>query len=246
MPAGQIIVSKVFVGHSMPLRVAEQIDRSRYPKAFSVYQNLSPALSEGMSQQSKIICERLFPLFFFQCLSLFFCSFHVEKQLAYKTLSVPECNPSSRLWFIFDHELILPEYLIYFEYIEKVSIFFSLFHTFNVHVQYVSLDCCFCRSKDRDQPEVLAQMGLDGIISNYVAYDKEVLSMEPVLKPQPRLLSLDDKILLNVARANVLSQITVSGKANVLTLVLFSLPASSSLVTPTAPADAEPSWQQSE
>lgn len=34
--------------------------------------------------------------------------------------------------------------------------------------------------------------------------------MEPVLKPQPRLLSLDDKILLNVARANVLSQITVS------------------------------------
>lgn len=34
--------------------------------------------------------------------------------------------------------------------------------------------------------------------------------MEPVLKPQPKLLSLDDKILLSVARANVLSQITVS------------------------------------
>lgn len=34
--------------------------------------------------------------------------------------------------------------------------------------------------------------------------------MEPLLKPQPRLLSLDDKILLNVTRANVLSQITVS------------------------------------
>ncbi|XP_075874195.1 leucine-rich repeat-containing protein 9 isoform X2 [Nelusetta ayraudi] len=147
---GQIIVSKVFVGHSMPLRVAEQIDRSRYPKAFSVYQNLGPALSE-------------------------------EKQLAYKTLSVPECSPRSRLWFIFDHELILPEYLIYFEYIER----------------------------DKEHTEVLAQMGLEDIISNYVAYDKEVLSMEPVLKPQPRLLSLDDKILLNVARANVLSQITM-------------------------------------
>lgn len=52
----------------------------------------------------------------------------------------------------------------------------------------------------------------DDVISNYVAYDNEVLNMEPVLKPQPRLLSLDDKILLNVARANVLSQITVSEK----------------------------------
>lgn len=40
--------------------------------------------------------------------------------------------------------------------------------------------------------------------------DKEVLNMEPVLKSQPKLLSLDDKILLNVARANVLSQITVN------------------------------------
>lgn len=34
--------------------------------------------------------------------------------------------------------------------------------------------------------------------------------MEPVLKPEPRLLMLDDKSLLDVARANVLSQITVS------------------------------------
>lgn len=53
-------------------------------------------------------------------------------------------------------------------------------------------------------------MSLEDVISNYVAYDQEVLSMEPELKPQPRLLGLDDKILLNIARANVLSQITVS------------------------------------
>lgn len=33
--------------------------------------------------------------------------------------------------------------------------------------------------------------------------------MEPVLKPRPKMLSLDDKTLLNVARANILSQITV-------------------------------------
>lgn len=46
--------------------------------------------------------------------------------------------------------------------------------------------------------------------SNDIILDKVALNMEPVLKPQPTLLSLDDKILLNVARANVLSQISVS------------------------------------
>lgn len=34
--------------------------------------------------------------------------------------------------------------------------------------------------------------------------------MEPVLRPQPRLLSLDDELLLSMTRANFLSQITVS------------------------------------
>lgn len=84
-------------------------------------------------------------------------------------------------------------------------------------------------------------MGLEDIISNYVAYDKEVLSMEPVLKPQPRLLSLDDKILLNVAKANVLSQITVSGKKQQLTFVLFPAHIIISFI-PTVPTDAEPAW----
>lgn len=70
-----------------------------------------------------MIRKREFLSAFIQCLSLLFLfSLNLEKQLAYKTLSVPECSPRSRLWFIFDHELILPEYLIYFEYIERVTI----------------------------------------------------------------------------------------------------------------------------
>lgn len=39
--------------------------------------------------------------------------------------------------------------------------------------------------------------------------DEDVLNMEPVLKPEPKLLSLDTKIILNLTRASVLSQITV-------------------------------------
>lgn len=106
-----------------------------------------------------------------------------------------------------------------------------------------SSNLCFCCLQGQEQPEVLAQMGLEDVISNYVAYDNEVLNMEPVLKPQPRLLSLDDKILLNVARANVLSQITVSGKNNNPPDFLqpCDQPTSSTLL-PTVPADAEPPW----
>lgn len=65
--------------------------------------------------------------------------------------------------------------------------------------------------QDEEQPALLGHSpGRHDISSNDIILDKEALNMEPVLKPQPTLLSLDDKILLNVARANVLSQITVS------------------------------------
>lgn len=40
--------------------------------------------------------------------------------------------------------------------------------------------------------------------------DEGALDMEPILKPHPKMLSLDEKSILTVAKANVLSQITVS------------------------------------
>uniref|UniRef100_A0A8C9XFC8 Leucine rich repeat containing 9 n=1 Tax=Sander lucioperca TaxID=283035 RepID=A0A8C9XFC8_SANLU len=157
---GQIIVSKVFVGHSTPIREGDPLDRSRYPRAYSVYRNVDTkhrtAISEGTPHSTK-------------------------------THTGPECTPRRRQWFVFDHELVLPEYIIYFEYITRVII--SNFWT----------------SSDEEKPRT----GRDGTPSNDIILDREVLNMEPVLKPQPKLLSLDDKILLNVARANVLSQITV-------------------------------------
>ena len=38
----------------------------------------------------------------------------------------------------------------------------------------------------------------------------ELLSLEPALKPRPRLTGLDEGTLLKAARVNALSQITVS------------------------------------
>ncbi|XP_044023700.1 leucine-rich repeat-containing protein 9 isoform X2 [Siniperca chuatsi] len=152
---GQVVVSKVFMGHSMPIRVGEPVDRSIYPRAYSLYRNVDTKHRTAMSE---------------------------ERPRSSKTHSGPECSPRRRQWFVFDHELVLPEYIIYFEYIIG----------------------------DQEHAALPGHnTGRDDTASNDIILDKEVLNMEPVLKPQPKLLSLDDKILLNVARANVLSQITV-------------------------------------
>uniref|UniRef100_A0A3P9PLE0 Leucine rich repeat containing 9 n=1 Tax=Poecilia reticulata TaxID=8081 RepID=A0A3P9PLE0_POERE len=90
------------------------------------------------------------------------------------------CRPCYCLqWFVFDHELILPEYIIHFEYI-----------TTNRE------DLSRCGQRDVS-------------LSEDATADVAALSMDPTLKPQPKLLSLDERTLLSVARANILSQITV-------------------------------------
>lgn len=61
------------------------------------------------------------------------------------------------------------------------------------------------------------------VTSSDLARDDEVLDMEPLLKPRPKLLSLDEKTLLNVARANVLSQITVRESSKHLLNILKGL-----------------------
>lgn len=50
LPVGQIIVSKVFVGHSMPVKEGEPVDRSSYPKMYSVYRNVDTKDRTAMSQ----------------------------------------------------------------------------------------------------------------------------------------------------------------------------------------------------
>ncbi|XP_019132652.2 leucine-rich repeat-containing protein 9 isoform X2 [Larimichthys crocea] len=152
---GQIIVSKVFVGHSMPIRAGDPVDKSSYPKSYSVYRYVDTKHRTAVSE---------------------------ERPHSSKTHTGPECSPRRRQWFVFDRELVLPEYIIYFDYI----------------------------TEDREQPSLPGHStGRGNTPSNDIILDKEVLNMEPVLKPEPRLLMLDDKSLLDVARANVLSQITV-------------------------------------
>ncbi|XP_056151358.1 leucine-rich repeat-containing protein 9 [Lampris incognitus] len=147
---GQIIISKVFLGHSFPIREGEPVVSGNYPNAHSVYRTVHTVYetkSSGGTYQSG--CE---------------------------------CNPRQSQWFVFDHELVLPEYIVDFEYI----------------------------TQDQGQP-VYPNLSTDrgSFPSDDINLDKEVLNLEPMLKQPPKLLSLDETTLLKVARANVLSQITV-------------------------------------
>lgn len=78
--------------------------------------------------------------------------------------------------------------------------------------------------------------------------DNEVLNMEPVLRPQPKLLNVDDKTLLNMARANFLSQITVSIPARGGERSFRSWSCAQKKVDSygVKRSGAEPSWQQFE
>uniref|UniRef100_A0A8C8CXF8 Leucine rich repeat containing 9 n=1 Tax=Oncorhynchus tshawytscha TaxID=74940 RepID=A0A8C8CXF8_ONCTS len=140
---GQLIVSKVFLGRSFPIHEGDSVDALNYPKAHSVYRNVSP------EQVHRTNGERP-------------CSSNIH--------SGCDCSLRQSQWFVFDRELVLPEYLIDFEYITQVG---------------------------KTQPAFPEPSS------------RETLNMEPMLKPRPKLLCLDEKTLLNVARANVLSQITV-------------------------------------
>ncbi|TRY55271.1 hypothetical protein DNTS_015750, partial [Danionella cerebrum] len=153
---GVLIISKVFLGRSVAVKEGFAIDSVHYPKANSVYFSTS-------SKQHKNAAPTAPDMVFAEN-----CN----------------CRQLQRLWYIFDHEMVLPEYLVDFEYINQ--------------------DTAQCSSDSmsifRDTPSV-SQIELD--------LDEEVLNMEPILKPHPKLLGLDEQSILIAARANIFSQITV-------------------------------------
>uniref|UniRef100_A0A8C7XFC1 Leucine rich repeat containing 9 n=1 Tax=Oryzias sinensis TaxID=183150 RepID=A0A8C7XFC1_9TELE len=132
---GQVIVSKVFIGNSMPFRDGDLGDISRYPKVYSVYRNLD-------------------------------------------VISKPSAT----------HD----------------GIQFIVWYKKNILYSAVFLHLFVFRSSDQST----INTSTDNDPSNEIL-DKAALNMEPVLKLKPELLSLNNKILLNVANASALSQITV-------------------------------------
>lgn len=114
----------MFVGHSTQIREGETVERSNYPRAFSVYCNVDikhkTAMSEGISGGMK---TKIFHSLLYNDLWLFVVFFS-ERPRSSKSHTGSECSPKRRQWFVFDHELVLPEYIIYFEYITGVNNWF--------------------------------------------------------------------------------------------------------------------------
>uniref|UniRef100_A0A8C2UVI8 Leucine rich repeat containing 9 n=1 Tax=Chinchilla lanigera TaxID=34839 RepID=A0A8C2UVI8_CHILA len=100
-----------------------------------------------------------------------------------------DCGFRQCKWFVFDHDLVLPEYVAEFEYITVVKAH-SLFSTFN--------NIIVEESKNYSEGSYLSQD---------LKFDDEVMRMEPRIKPRPKLLSLDDKTILSLAKTNVYTHI---------------------------------------
>ncbi|XP_034499271.1 leucine-rich repeat-containing protein 9 isoform X2 [Ailuropoda melanoleuca] len=114
-----------------------------------------------------------------------------RKYILNSTMGQRNCDCSVRQckWFVFDHDLVLPEYIVEFEYITVVKPH-SLFSSFN----NVILE----ESKKNSEGSVLSQD---------LKFDDEVIKMDPRIKPRPKLISLDDKTILSLAKTSIYSHI---------------------------------------
>ncbi|CAK6432029.1 unnamed protein product, partial [Pipistrellus nathusii] len=100
-----------------------------------------------------------------------------------------DCSFRQSKWFVFDHDLVLPEYIVEFEFVTVVKTY-SLFSSVN--------NAILEESKKSSEGSVLSQE---------LKFDDEVIKMDPRIKPRPKLISLDDKIILSLAKTNIYSHI---------------------------------------
>ncbi|XP_008581575.1 PREDICTED: leucine-rich repeat-containing protein 9-like [Galeopterus variegatus] len=100
-----------------------------------------------------------------------------------------DCGFRQCKWFVFDHDLVLPEYIVEFEYITVVKPQ-SLFSSFNNIIV-----------------EESKKISEGSLLSQDLKFDDEVMKMEPRIKPRPKLISLDDKTILSIAKTSIYSHI---------------------------------------
>ncbi|XP_046502943.1 leucine-rich repeat-containing protein 9 isoform X3 [Equus quagga] len=114
-----------------------------------------------------------------------------QKYLLNSIMGQRNCDCSFRQckWFVFDHDLVLPEYIVEFEYITVVKAH-SLFSSFN----NVILE----ESKKNSEGSVFSQD---------LQFDDQVIKMDPRIKPRQKLTTLDDKTILSLTKTNIYSHI---------------------------------------
>lgn len=105
-----------------------------------------------------------------------------------------ECSSRQCEWFIFDKNLVLPEYIIDLEYHAKQTA--SPFRLAN----YIA--------KDWSPHSNAAMINATDIYESECQTDTSVLEMAPQIRPRPRIIQLSEDLLLKVGRATSVSQVT--------------------------------------
>lgn len=105
----------------------------------------------------------------------------------------PPCECSARQceWYIFDHELVLPEYIIEFEYITKVA----------PQSPFAQVSDDLLENKVVDLPAQPPDMDSSDD-------DEHALRMPPQVQQRPRMVTLTEELLLRAGRSETLSTIT--------------------------------------
>ncbi|KAJ6658013.1 hypothetical protein lerEdw1_001672 [Lerista edwardsae] len=173
---GKLIIAKVFLGHSALAHKSYPIKQDYYPETTSVYrirhvfQNFACVTgSELLDQQEKLRPPETCSLEYRNC----------------------DCSLRQCEWFVFDRDLVLPEYVVEFEYITLMK----------VEPLFSSLSNVVGEEGRRNSAGF--------VLSRDLQHDDEVLSMEPSIKPKPKIICLDERTILAVAKANIYSQIMV-------------------------------------
>ncbi|XP_039175437.1 leucine-rich repeat-containing protein 9 isoform X3 [Crotalus tigris] len=173
---GKLIIAKVFLGHSAGAFDSDPVTPASYPGIDSVYKPRRSSQNSPHTSNNRTV--------------------EPDKAKSSETCSSVEyknCDCSLRQceWFVFDHELVLPEYVIEFEYVTQVKVEALFSSPSNV-------------------------IGEDGrrnlagfVFSRDLQHDDEVLSMEPIIKPKPKIICLDEKTVMAISKANIYSQIIV-------------------------------------
>ncbi|XP_022332452.2 leucine-rich repeat-containing protein 9-like isoform X4 [Crassostrea virginica] len=164
---GHLVISKVFLGKSVKAIDERPINRSNYPKIDAVF-------------KPRKMCVPPTAL---------------EKFLMTgggDSIHNCECSARQCEWYLFDNELILPEYIVEFEYVTKFRSK-SPFATF--------CDLTF----DNKESKIPSVPHLD----DDPMVDDDVLGMEPLLKQRPRLTMLNEDLIMKHVGVDSLDSITV-------------------------------------
>ncbi|XP_077863786.1 leucine-rich repeat-containing protein 9-like [Saccoglossus kowalevskii] len=105
------------------------------------------------------------------------------------TSPVCECTARQCEWFHFDHDLVLPEYVIDFEYITKTKPKSPFAYLSDGMIDNNDLPR---KSEDND-------LGLDD----------DIINMEPEIKQRPRLIALTEELILKATKASSLAGVTI-------------------------------------